>query len=139
MSRYEIYNHKKGVEGASPLNAESPVNEIATDERKKQKFSTMLRYGDMLAQRAYSSITQEVRLNGNETLATTLNNITRVGSSITMAMSSKGLSLIPEAINASADLISVTRQNARENRLSNYQREIEGSRINFNQGRIYYD
>ena len=137
--RYDIYNHKKGVEGASPLNPESPVNETATSEKRKQKYKTMLRYGEMLAQRAYSTVTQELRAGGNEQLATALSNAGNVMTSVTMAIASSGASLIPEAINASAQLIQNSRNNARQNRIQRFQEELLGSKVNFNQGRIYYD
>lgn len=137
--RYDIYNHKPGVEGASPLNPESPVNETATAEKRKQKHKTMLRYGQMLAQRAYSTITQEIRAGGNERLATALNNAGNVATSITMAIATSGTSLIPEAINATAQLISTQRRNQRDNKAARFEAELQGSKVNFNQGRIYYD
>lgn len=137
--RYDIYNHKPGVEGASPLNPESPVNETATAEKRKQKYKTMLRYGQMLAQRSYSTITQEIRAGGNERLATALNNAGNVATSITMAIATSGTSLIPEAINATAQLISTQRRNQRDNKAARFEAELQGSKVNFNQGRIYYD
>lgn len=137
--RYDIYNHKPGVEGASPLNPESPVNETATNEKRKQKFKFMLRYGEMLAQRAYSTVTQEIRAGGNERLATTLNNIGALATSATMAIASSGASLIPEAINATSQLISNVRNNNRQNRAARFEEELQGSRVNFNQGRVFYD
>ena len=137
--RYDIYNHKKGVEGSSPLNPESPVNETATSEKRKQKFKVMLRYGEMLAQRAYSTITQELRAGGNEQLATQLSNASAVATSLTMALATSGASLIPEAINSSAQLITNVRAVNRQNRAARFEAELQGSRVNFNQGRIYYD
>lgn len=137
--RYDIFNHKPGVEGASPLNPESPANETATDEKKKQKYKTMLRYGEMLAQRAYSTITQEIRAGGNQELATQLTKISALATSTTMAIASSGLSLIPEAINATAQLISTNRENQRQNKAARFEAELQGSKVNFNQGRIFYD
>lgn len=137
--RYDIFNHKPGVEGSSPLNPESPINETAVTPKPKRNYKALLRYGEMMAQRAYSTITQEVRLGGNERLADTLNFLSRASTTATMAVASGGTSLIPEAINATAQTVQTFRQNARENRNSEYQRELQGSRINFNQGRIYYD
>lgn len=137
--RYDIYNHKPEAEGTSPLNPESPINEVAVSKKPKRNYKALLRYGEMIAQRAYSTVTQEIRLGGNERLADGLNNISRAATSLTMAAASGGTSLIPEAINASFDIISSQRQMARENRNAEYQKKLQGSRINFNQGRIYYD
>lgn len=137
--RYDIYNHKPGVEGASPLNPESPVNETATDEKRKQKHKTMLRYGKMVADRAYSTITREIAAGGNEEFATQLSNLSNVASSVTMAIATSGASLIPEAINATAQLITTTRENNRQNRAARFEAELQGSKVNFNQGRVFYD
>lgn len=137
--RYDIYNHKPGVEGASPLNPESPVNETATAEKRKQKLKFMLRYGEMMAQRAYSTVTQELRAGGNEQLATTLSNLGSIATSVTMALASSGASLIPEAINSTAQLITNVRNNNRQNKAARFEAELQGAKVNFNQGRVYYD
>jgi len=137
--RYDIYNHKPGVEGASPLNAESPVNEISTRERLKKKAKVMLKYGEMIAQRAFSTTVQELNAGGNQRLATQLTNASNIGSSIVMAIASSGTSFIPEAINGVAQTVRITRENNRQNRVARFEQELAGAKVNFNQGRIFYD
>ena len=136
---YDIYVHKKGQEGVSPLNPESPINENAVSPRKAISTTALLGYGSLLANRTYSTIVQEVRASGNEELATTLSNISRGGTLIAGAIATKGLSLIPEVISSVASQVTRYRNAARETRIAQYEINLKGSRVNFNQGRVYFD
>lgn len=136
---YDIYVHKKGQEGVSPLNPESPINENAVSPRKNIATTALLGYGSLLANRTYSTVVQEVRASGNEELANNLSNIARGGSLIAAAVATKGLSLIPEIINSTATQVVRYRAAARESRIAEYEVNLKGSRVNFNQGRVYFD
>jgi hypothetical protein len=136
---YDIYLHKKGQEGVSPLNPESPINENAVSPKPAISKAALLGYGSLLANRTYSTVVQEIRASGNEELATTLSNISRGGTLIAAAVATKGLSLIPEVINSTASQVVRYRSAARESRIAEYAVNLKGSRVNFNQGRVYFD
>lgn len=136
---YDIYVHKKGVDGVSPLNPESPINENAVSPSPTLNKTALLGYGALLANRTYSTVVQEVRASGNEELATNLSNLSRGGTLIAAAVATKGLSLIPEVINSVATQVVRYRTAARETRIAEYEVNLKGSRVNFNQGRVYFD
>lgn len=139
MAGYDVYVHKQGREGISPLNPESPTNENATTPKQPITKTALLGYGSLLANRTYSTIVSEVKASGNEELATQLGNLSRGASLVAAAVATKGLSLIPEVINSAATQITRYRNAARESRVAEYEVNLKGSRVNYNQGRVYFD
>lgn len=139
MAGYDVYVHKQGQEGVSPLNPESPVNENATTPKQPITKAALLGYGSLLANRTYSTIVSEVKASGNEELAQTLGNAGRVGAMVSAAVATKGLSLIPEAISGIAQQVTRVRTAERQTRLAEYEVNLKGSRVNYNQGRVYFD
>lgn len=139
MAGYDVYVHKQGREGISPLNPESPTNENTTTPKQPITKTALLGYGSLLANRTYSTIVSEVKASGNEELATQLGNLSRGASLVAAAVATKGLSLIPEVINSAATQITRYRNAARESRVAEYEVNLKGSRVNYNQGRVYFD
>ena len=136
--RYDIYNHKAPRDGVSPLSPESPVAEASASPRTAAKNSVLLTYGGMMAQRALNTFVEDIRAGGNEELATTTNNIvtgTTVGMSI---VATKGLALIPLAIQGSASAFTQHRGRARENRNNAFELEQMGQRLTHNQRGVSY-
>jgi hypothetical protein len=137
---YDVYVHKQGVEGVSALNPESPANEVATNPaRTAIKKTTMLGYGKLLANRTINTVAQEMKADGNEELATQLNNSAKAANMAVAAIATKGLSLIPQTISAVASEVVRQRAVARENKSVEIERRLKGSRSNFNQGRVHFD
>lgn len=139
MKSYDIFVHNKPREGTSPLTPESPAAENATSPGIDLKKSTLLGYGSLLANRTFSTVVEEISRSGNERLATDLSNIGRGATLIAGIVATKGLSLIPETINAVATQVSRYRDAARQSRIAQYDINLKGSRANFNQGRVYFD
>jgi len=139
MQYGDIYVHKRPIDGATPINAQSPVNEAAASPKKGIKSATLLGYGSLLANRTITTVVDEIRKSGNEELSTTLSNLARGGSLIAAAVVTNGLSLIPEAISSVSQQVVRYRNAARESRVARYETNLKGSRVNFNQGRVYFD
>ena len=140
MASNDIYVHKQGVEGASPLNPESPANEVATNaSRIAIKKTTLLGYGKLLANRTVNTIAQELKASGNEQMATSLSQFTKTANTLVAAFATKGLSLIPTAINTTAEAVVRERNAAREAKISEIETRLKGGRSNFSQGRVYFD
>lgn len=136
----DIYVHKQGAEGASPLNPESPVNEAATNaSRIAIKKTTLLGYGKLLANRTFSTIAQELKASGNERAATQLGNVSRGANMLVAAIATKGLSLIPQTVNAVAEQVVIQRTATRETKRAEIENRLKGGRSNFTQGRVYFD
>lgn len=140
MANYgDIYVHKRPIDGATPINAQSPANEAAPSPKRGIKSATLLGYGSLLANRTITTVVDEIRKGGNEELSTTLTNIARGGTLIAAAVATSGLSLIPEAISSASQQLIRYRNAQRETRLAQYETNLKGSRVNFNQGRVYFD
>lgn len=137
--RYDIYNHKAPRDGVSPLSPESPVAEAATSPRSAVKASVLLTYGGMIAQRAQTTLIDEIRASGNEELATTLNNISTGVATTTAIIATKGLALIPLAIQGSATAFTQYRSRERENRNNQFEREQMGQRLTHGQRGSYLE
>lgn len=137
---YDVYVHKKGADGASPLNPESPVNEAATNPtRKAIKATVLLGYGKMLADRAVGTIAQELKADGNERAATTIAGISKFANMAVAAAATKGLSLIPETIGAVTSAVVRQRAAVRDTKRAEIETRLKGGRSNFNQGSVYFD
>jgi hypothetical protein len=140
MARNDIYVHKQGVEGASPLNPESPANEVATNAaRLAIKKTALLGYGKLLANRAIGTIATELKADGNERLATQLGNVSKGANMLVAAIATKGLSLVPEAIGAVTSAVVRERAAARDTKRSEVEIRLKGGRSNFNQGSVHFD
>lgn len=138
---HNIFIHKEGKAGATPLSPESPKPQQSgsTSPKKDGKNTVLLGYSALLAKRSVSALSQELRAGGNEQLATQLNNISNIAATAATVVATKGLALIPMAIDGTISAITNTRQTERLNRQRDIQREAMGSRITFNQGRVYSD
>jgi hypothetical protein len=140
-NEHHIYIHKNGKEGTTPLTAESPPAQqsSAASPKLSNKGKVLLGYSALLAKRSYSTITEEIRAGGNEDVATALSNATNLVSIVGAIAATKGLAIIPLAINEGLQTVSNIRSTSR----SNYQKEIKkglkGQRVHYNQGRIYHD
>ena len=140
MASNDIYVHKQGVEGASPLNPESPANEVATNaSRIAIKKTTLLGYGKLLANRTISTIAQDLKASGNERAATQLSNAAAGANMLVAAIATKGLSLIPQAVNAAAEQVVRVRQAERDTKQAELEIRLKGGRSNFSQGRVHFD
>jgi len=137
---YDVYVHKQGVEGVSALNPESPANEVATNPaRKAIKYTTLLGYGKLLANRTINTIANELKADGNEQAAVVINNISRGATMAVAAYATYGLSLIPEVISSTATQIVRQRAAERDTRRAEVEMRLKGGRSNFNQGRVHFD
>lgn len=140
MAGYDVYVHKQGAEGASPLNPESPVNEAATNAaRVAIKKTALLGYGKLLANRAIGTITSELKADGNERLAVTLGNVSKGANMLVAAIATSGLSLIPEAIGAVTSSVVRERAAARDTKRAEIEMRLKGGRSNFHQGSVHFD
>lgn len=140
MAGYDVYVHKQGAEGASPLNPESPVNEAATNAaRVAIKKTALLGYGKLLANRAIGTIAQDLKANGNERAATQLSNVSKGANMLVAAIATKGLSLVPEAIGAVTEVVVRERAAIRDSKRAEAEIRLKGGRSNFNQGRVHFD
>jgi len=139
MANQQIFVHKKGRDGTSAVTPQTPANENATSPSFDLKNTTLLGYGSVLAKRTFSTVTQEIRANGNEQAATALSNIGKGASMIALAYATGGLSLIGNAIDGAATAITNYRQVQRENRNREYERELLGTRKDFNIGGGVFD
>jgi len=139
MASQDVYVHKKGRDGVSALNPETPANESAVSPRMDLKNTVLLGYGATLAKRTFSTVTQEIRAGGNEETATALSNIGKGASMLVLAYATGGLSLIGNAIDGAATAITNYRQVQRENRTRDYNRELQGTRREFNTGGGVFD
>lgn len=137
---YDVYVHKQGAEGVSPLNPESPVNEAATNaSRTAIKKTTLLGYGKLLANRTVNTIAQELRADGNERAATQLSNVSRAANMAVAAIATKGLSLIPQTIEAVTSTVTRQRAAERDTKRAELETRLKGGRSNFSQGRVHFD
>jgi hypothetical protein len=140
MAGYDVYVHKQGAEGASPLNPESPANEVATNAaRLAIKKTVLLGYGKMLANRAIGTITSELKADGNEKLATQLSVLSKAANMAVAAIATKGLSLIPEAVGAVTSAVARERAATRDSKRAEIEVRLKGGRSNFNQGSVHFD
>jgi len=138
---HNIFIHKEGKPGATPLSAESPPPQQSgsISPKKDGKNSVLLGYSALLAKRSVSAVTQELSAGGNERMATMLGNVANVVATGTAIIATKGLALIPLAFDATIGSVTDARENARANRQRQLEREAMGSRVTFNQGRVYSD
>jgi hypothetical protein len=137
---YDVYVHKQGVEGVSALNPESPANEAATNPtRKAIKYTTLLGYGKLLANRTINTIANELKADGNERAAVQLGNAVKGVNMAVAAIATNGLSLIPEVVNGVAQAVVRQRAAARETKIAEAERRLKGARTNFNQGSVHFD
>ena len=140
MASNDIYVHKQGVEGASPLNPESPANEVATNaSRIAIKKTTLLGYGKLLANRTINTIAQDLKASGNERAATQLGNVSRGANMLVGVIATKGLSLIPQTISTVAEVVVNQRTATRETKRAEIETRLKGGRSNFSQGRVHFD
>lgn len=137
--RYDIYNHKAPREGTSPLTPESPVADAATSTRTAVKASVLVSYGKMVAMRTANTIAQDLRASGNEQLATDLGNIVQGSTLIMSAVATKGLSLIPAALQAGTSTFTQYRTRQRENRNIEFELQQMGQRLSREQRGAYYE
>lgn len=140
MASNDIYVHKQGVEGASPLNPESPANEVATNaSRIAIKKTTLLGYGKLLANRTVNTIAQDLKANGNERAATQISNAATGANMLVGAIATKGLSLIPQTISTVAEVVVRERTAVRDSKRAEAEIRLKGGRSNFSQGRVHFD
>lgn len=140
-SEHHIYIHKNGKEGVTPLTAESPpaAQSGAASPKLSDRGKLLLGYSALLAKRSYATMIQEIRASGNESVATTLGNATNAVTMGTAILATKGLALIPIAIGESLSAVTNYRATERENYTKTIKRELKGQRVDFNQGRVYFD
>jgi hypothetical protein len=131
---YDIYMHNKPQEGTTPLSAESPTSNATESPNLTVKSGVMLGYGAMVAQKGYSNLVQDVKAGGNDELSNTLSNVGTVATKAVMAYATGGLSLIPEAINVTGEVIMSHRERERNNRVTEIQNSLRGVRVNFGRG-----
>lgn len=140
-SEHHIYIHKNGKEGVTPLTAESPpaAQSGASSPKLSDRGKLLLGYSALLAKRSYASLTEEIRASGNESAATVLGNLTTAATMGTAILATKGLALIPMAIGEAVSTVTNYRATQRENYTKTIKRELKGQRVDFNQGRVYFD
>lgn len=138
---HNIFIHKEGKPGATPLNPESPKPQQSgsTSPKKDGKNSVLLGYSAVLAKRSVTGLTQELSANGNEQLATQVGNLSKVVATAASIIATKGLALIPMTIDGAISSVTDARGTARANKTRELDRKSVGSRITFNQGRVYSD
>jgi len=128
----------KGVsDGQTSLTPTSPTVSGTTSPTISNKSKVLIGYGLMTARQTITTVTQEIRAGGNEELATNIENGVTLLTKGAIAYGTGGLSLIPEAIGATAQFISRERATQRTNRAREYERSMRGSRINYNAGGGY--
>lgn len=127
-------------EGEHILSATSPSSESATSAAKQAARRTaLLGYSKVLANRAMSTVTQELKADGNERLAVELSNIANAANIAVSIIATKGMSLIPMTINSVSTQVTRHRAAARETRISAVESRLKGGRSNFNQGSVHFD
>lgn len=137
MSIVRIDIPKGTQDGQTSVTPESPTVNTAADTPMSLGKAVALGYGVLGARTGYQTFTQEVRAGGNEELATKLENVGSGLQFATTLVATKGLSLIPDTFNEVASAISRVRGQARENQNIQYERDLRGRRITYNQGRAY--
>lgn len=139
---YHIYIHKQQREGTSVLSPESPAPGSSSATSANQGFLTLkgavlLSYSKMIASKVISTTIQEMRANGNEQQATQLSNIVSGSTALISILATKGLALIPMALDASVTAFTNVQTINRENTERAYALREQGTRVTFNQGRVY--
>ncbi len=124
-------------DGTTSVSPQNPQSNMTTSPSLSMAGKLALGYGALVARTTYQTVTQEIRAGGNEELATDLENLGGALQFATITLATKGLNLIPTTISEVASAVARTRGIARENRDKEYQRELLGNRVSFNQGRAY--
>ena len=123
--------------GQTTVSPQNPQGSTVTSPTLSTAGKIALAYGALGVRTTFQTVTQEIRAGGNEELATDLENLGSGLAFVTGVVATKGLSLIPTAFTEVSSAITRSRANARQNRNIAYERELLGSRVNFNQGRAY--
>ena len=128
----------KGVqEGQTSISPQNPKSNIASSPAISRKGIAVLAVGGLAAKQTYSTAVNEVRLGGNEALATRIENGVLVAGTVFAAIGTGGWSLVPQAISTGAQIVSRARGINRENRESSFQRAMLGSRQAYGMGGAY--
>lgn len=135
---HDIYLHKPTAEGRSSVNPESPTGEIATSPKESMRGKILLGYGTFIGKRALSTTVQEIAADGNERLATDLNNLIELGTRATLLYATGGLAAIPMAVEGIAQTVTNVRGRNRENKERAIALAEKGVRIGYGGG-AYYD
>lgn len=134
---HSIYVHKGLEEGATPFSPESPANEIAVDSRPNYKAMAILAMGVAYAYKSVNTITRELDAMGHERLSASIKNASVAIAMGTAIIATKGLALIPLAYDAGTTLFTEHRGIERQKVEIGIERRLKGSRVSFNQGRVY--
>lgn len=134
---HSIYVHKDLEQGASPLSPESPAGEIAVDSRPNYKAMAMVGMGIAMAHSTISNLTSELDAMGHEQLSATIRNTSRAVAMGVAIVATKGLALVPIAFDGLSSIILENRSIERQKREIELEMRLKGSRVSFNQGRVY--
>lgn len=128
----------KGVEeGTTSVSPSSPIISSVASPTFSRKGAMLLGYSVVVAKSVFNTALQEIRAGGNEELATDISNGALALGIILGAVATKGLSLIPLAVNAASTTYTLNKANARSNQNREYEASMRGARINYMQGGGY--
>jgi hypothetical protein len=128
----------KGVqEGQTSISPQNPKSNIAASPTISRKGVAVLGMAGIAAKQTYSTAVSEIRAGGNESLATDIENGVLLAGTVLMAIGTGGWSLVPQGISVGATIVTRSRRIARENRRTEYERAMLGSRQSYGIGGAY--